>query len=60
MCHLEGDSMHSMTTNDERFCDKYDKLISDYRHEKHDMRGIYRHPFKLGKELKHEEEGKCR
>ena len=30
--HLEGDSMHSMTTNDERFYDKYDKLKSNCRH----------------------------
>ena len=29
VCHLEGDSMHSMTTNDERFYDKYDKFRPD-------------------------------
>ena len=33
-CHLEGDSMHSMTTNDERFHDKYDKFRPDYRNMK--------------------------
>ena len=26
VCHLEGDSMQSMTTNDERFYDKYEKF----------------------------------
>ena len=26
MCHLEGDSMHSMTTNDGIFYEKYDKF----------------------------------
>ena len=26
---LEGDSMHSMTTNDERFFDKYEKFRPD-------------------------------
>ena len=29
VCHLEGDSMHSITTNDGRFYDKYDKLKID-------------------------------
>ena len=29
---LEGDSMHSMTTNDERLYDKYDKFRPDYKH----------------------------
>ena len=28
-CHLEGDSMHSMETNDVRFYDKYDKFRPD-------------------------------
>ena len=32
--HLEGESMHSMTTNDERFYDKYDKFIHDFLHMK--------------------------
>ena len=31
MYHLEGDSMHSMITNDERFYDKYEKLRHDCR-----------------------------
>ena len=26
VCHLEGDSMQSMTTNDGRFQEKYDKF----------------------------------
>ena len=29
VCHLEGDSMHSMTTKDGRFYDKYDKFRPD-------------------------------
>ena len=29
--------MHSMTTNDERFYDKYDKFRLDCRHDKSDM-----------------------
>ena len=31
VCHLEGDFMHSMTTNAERFYDKYENsdLIAD-------------------------------
>ena len=29
-CHLEGDPMHSMTTNDEIFYDKYDKFRPDF------------------------------
>ena len=29
--------MHSMTTNDERFYDKYEKFRPDCRHEKYDM-----------------------
>ena len=32
--------MHSMTTNDERFYEKYDKYIPDCRHEKFDMTEI--------------------
>ena len=31
VCHLEGDSMHSMTTNNEIFYDKYDKFKLDWR-----------------------------
>ena len=27
VCHLEGDSMHSMTKNGERLYDKYEKFI---------------------------------
>ena len=34
VCHLEGDSMHSMPTNDERFYEKYDKFRPDCRHMK--------------------------
>ena len=30
VCHLEGDSMHSMTTNEERFYEKYEKFRLDY------------------------------
>ena len=30
-CGLEGDSRHSMTTNDGRFYDKYDKFRPDFR-----------------------------
>ena len=29
--HLEGDSMHSMTTNDGIFYAKYDKFIPDWK-----------------------------
>ena len=29
-CHLEGDSMHPMTTNNGRFYDKYEKLRLDW------------------------------
>ena len=29
VCHLEADSMHSMTTNDGRFYDKYEKFKLD-------------------------------
>ena len=70
MCHLEGDSTHSMTTNDERLHEKYDKfrLIENLWQIWHDRAknihqqgafGSYRKPFELGKELEHEEEGKC-
>ena len=31
---LEGDSMHSMTTNDERFYDNYEKNTPNCRHMK--------------------------
>ena len=31
VCHFEGDSMHSMTTNDRIFYDKYDKFRLDCR-----------------------------
>ena len=69
MCHLEGDSMHSMTTNDERFYDKYEKFRPDCRHIKiwherdknihQDIKKFsYSHPFELGKGLEHEEEDK--
>ena len=34
VCHLEGDSMHSMTTNDGRLYDKYDKFRPDCWHMK--------------------------
>ena len=34
VCHLEGDSMHSMTTNDEIFYDKYYKFRPDCRYMK--------------------------
>ena len=30
VCHLEGDSMHSMTKNDGRFYDKYEKFRPDF------------------------------
>ena len=30
VCHLEGDSMHPMTTNDGRFYEKYDKFRPDF------------------------------
>ena len=29
VCHLKGDSMHTMTTNDGRFYDNYDKFRPD-------------------------------
>ena len=29
VCHLEGDFMHSMTTNDERFYEKYETFRPD-------------------------------
>ena len=29
VCHLEGDSMHSKTTNLERFYEEYDKFRPD-------------------------------
>ena len=32
VCHLEGDSMQSIRTNDERFYDKYDKFRPDLKH----------------------------
>ena len=32
--------MHSMTTNDERFYDKYEKFRPDCRHEKYGIIGI--------------------
>ena len=32
--------MHSMTTNDERLYEKYEKFIPDCRHEKFDIIGI--------------------
>ena len=32
VCHLEGESMHSMTTNDGIFYEKYEKFRSDYSH----------------------------
>ena len=32
MCHLEGDSMHSMKTTNERFYEKYEKFRPDYIH----------------------------
>ena len=34
VCHLEGDSMHSMTTNDGRLYDKYEKFRPDCRNMK--------------------------
>ena len=32
VCHLEGDYRHSMTTNDGRFYEKYDKFRPDFWH----------------------------
>ena len=32
--------MHSMTTNDERFYDKYNKFRPNSRHDKSDMTGL--------------------
>ena len=32
VCHLEGDSMHHMTTNDGRFYGKYEKFRPDCWH----------------------------
>ena len=41
VCHLEGDSMHSMTTNDGRIYGKYDKFKPSFmKYEKYDMSGI--------------------
>ena len=65
VCHLEGDSMHSMTTNDERFYEKYDNFRPDFIPMKkwHDrdknshqggLFGIYKQPFKFKKEFEHE------
>ena len=70
MCHLEGDCMHSMATNDEIFYESMtiSNLIADIWKIWHDMDknihqevkfGSYSHPFELGKELEHEEEDKC-
>ena len=60
--------MHSMTTNDEKFYEKYEKFIHDFIHMKNmTWQGLKQQPsgniselqgaFKLGKELEHEEEG---
>ena len=34
VCHLEGDSMHHLATNDGRFYEKYEKIRIDCRHMK--------------------------
>ena len=41
---LEGDSMHSMTTNDGRFYDKYDKFRPNFSHMKNMTRQGYEQP----------------